>query len=351
MLTWTLMLPCAGKSTRYKQTRPKWMMTAPDGLLAIQKAAASVSGAHVIRRVIAIRAEHDEKHQASLVIRRAFGEQIDIVRIDRDTNGPAETVAEIIQQANIRGPILIKDADSFFDPITPCNGSFIVSCDLRQNLDFARVGAKSFVVLNEQGNAVDIREKSVCSNNVSVGLYAFSEAEDFLRWYDSAKNMTQGGEIFISQVISEAFRHNEVFKSIAADNVIDVGTLEDWQGFTSRYQLILTDIDGVIFQNQSAYFEPYWGSPVAQIDENIQRLINLQQQGAQLVFVTSRPEKYREPTMHALTEAGLTVHALVMGCHHGKRVLINDFATSNPYPTALAVSIPRNTPCLSQYLP
>ena len=31
----TLLLPCAGKSTRYPGTRPKWMLTLPEGDLAL----------------------------------------------------------------------------------------------------------------------------------------------------------------------------------------------------------------------------------------------------------------------------------------------------------------------------
>ena len=38
----TLLLPCAGKSSRYPGTRPKWMLTLPEGELALARAAASV---------------------------------------------------------------------------------------------------------------------------------------------------------------------------------------------------------------------------------------------------------------------------------------------------------------------
>ena len=129
-MTETLLLPCAGLSSRYQGVRPKWMLTTPDGRLAVQRAAASVDPARIGRQVIAIRAEHEEKYGASQVVRRAFGADMDIVVLERDTNGPAETVSLMIERAGVSGPILIKDADSFFDCSPMPHGSFVGTCDL-----------------------------------------------------------------------------------------------------------------------------------------------------------------------------------------------------------------------------
>ena len=127
----TLLLPCAGKSTRYPGVRPKWMLTTPEGKLAVQKAAESVDLSQVDRMVIAIRRDHDERFGAAKAIRRAFGDAIDIVVIDYDTDGPAETVSLMISEAKVSGSILVKDADSFFDPAPMPEGSFVATSDLR----------------------------------------------------------------------------------------------------------------------------------------------------------------------------------------------------------------------------
>jgi hypothetical protein len=44
-----------------------------------------------------------------------------------------------------------------------------------------------------------------------------------------------------------------------------------------------------------------------------------------------------------LDELGFGSCSLIMGIHHSKRVLINDYANSNPYPTALAINIKRDS--------
>jgi hypothetical protein len=346
----TLLLPCAGLSSRYRNMRPKWMLTTPDGRLAIQRAAASVDPARIGRRVIAIRAEHETKYGASAAIRRAFGEAIDIVVLDKDTNGPAETVALMIERARVDGPILIKDADSFFDPTERPTGNFVGTLDLRSNLSISRVGAKSFLVINEQNLISHIVEKHVSSNFVSAGLYAFGDAGAYLDCYRATAREVTGGEVFVSHVIDEALRRGEVFKPYFVSNLIDVGTVEDWRLFTQARRLFLVDVDGVVFRNQSEFFPPYWGDEVEPIEENIERLRELQATGSQLVFITSRTEKYREATMRALTARGLEVHALVMGCMHAPRVLINDFADSNPYPSATAINLPRNSATLRSML-
>lgn len=346
----TLLLPCAGLSSRYPGVRPKWMLTTPDGSLAIQKAAASVDPTRVGRKVIAIRSEHEEKHGASAVIRRAFGEAIEIVALERDTNGPAETVSMMIERAGVSGPILVKDADSFFEPSRMPAGSFVGISDLRVNLGISRVGAKSFVVINEQNVIANIIEKQVSSNFVSAGLYAFEDSRIFLENYQAILAESCTREVFVSHVIAESITRGYVFIPHYVSGMIDVGTLEDWRSYTHERRLLLIDIDGVVFRSQSEYFSPYWGDPVIPIEENIRKLRDLQKAGAQLVFVTSRPERYRDVTLRALEDHGLAVHSLVMGCSHAPRILINDYAASNPYPSATAVNLPRNTAALPSLL-
>ena len=41
---------------------------------------------------------------------------------------------------------------------------------------------------------------------------------------------------------------------------------------------------------------------------------------------------------------------LVMGLPHCQRIVINDFARSNPYPSCSAINIPRNENNLKEFL-
>lgn len=345
----TLLLPCAGRSSRYPGVRPKWMLTTPDGRLSVHHAAASVASGLVERRIIAIRSDHEAQFGGSGALRRAFGPDLEILVLDRETQGPAETVALMIERANVTGPILIKDADSFFAPIETVQGGFVAVADLRQWLGMSRVGAKSFVILNEQGLLTHIVEKEVASNYVSAGLYGFPDAAEFISDFYDIKAISEG-EIFVSHIIAESLRKGHIFHPAFVSDLVDVGTLEEWKDFTSRRKAIFCDLDGVIFKNQSGYFPPYWEDPTEAIDGNVVHLLELQGRGAQMIFVTSRPEVHRDTTEAALKALGFEVHALVMGCAHAARVLINDFAPSNPYPSASAINIARNQPDLKHLL-
>jgi hypothetical protein len=50
-----------------------------------------------------------------------------------------------------------------------------------------------------------------------------------------------------------------------------------------------------------------------------------------------------------LQTKGIPYDELVMGLPHCQRVIINDFARSNPYPSCKAINIPRNTDDLKEY--
>ena len=47
-------------------------------------------------------------------------------------------------------------------------------------------------------------------------------------------------------------------------------------------------------------------------------------------------------TLRELKEKEIPYDELIMGLPHTQRILINDFAKSNPYPSAVAINMPRN---------
>lgn len=346
----TLLLPCAGKSTRYPGTRPKWMLTLPEGDLALAKAAGSVPPGSAGRIVIAVRAEHEAKYQARDLLHRVFGPDITVLVLDRDTRGPADTVAEMLLQANVTGPFAIKDADSFFEPASLPEGGFVALSDVRRSPHMTNVGAKSFAVINENNLVVEMIEKSLASNYVSVGLYGFADAATYLEHFYALSGDGDNQEIFVSHVMNRAISAGMMIAPLYVSGLIDVGTLEDWRRHVRPKATIVTDLDGVVFENHSKYFSPFWTEPDKAIEANVAALRSWQNAGAQLVFMTARPEEFRDKTERALFDLGLRPHAVIMGCLHGRRFLVNDHAPSNPYPAAVAISTERNSPMLADFM-
>jgi hypothetical protein len=346
----TLLLPCAGKSSRYPGVRPKWMLTLPDGELALARAAASLPEDSYDRLIVAIRADHEAKYQARALLKRVFGTKAEIMVLAHDTAGPADTVTHMLRGAEVSGPFAIKDADSFFDPAPLPDSSFVALSDVRTSPQMSNVGAKSFAVINENNLVVEMVEKSLASNFVSVGLYGFADAQAYLESFAAVSTAAQTEELFVSHVMNHAIETGMAVTPLPIAGLVDVGTLEDWRRHVRPRGTIITDLDGVVFENHSRYFAPFWDDPDRPIAENVAALRQWQQQGAQLVFMTARPENYRGKTEAALRALGLAPHALIMNCNHGRRFLINDHAASNPYPSAVAISTERNSPSLSDYM-
>jgi hypothetical protein len=279
-----------------------------------------------------------------------FGSDVEVVIIDRETNGPADTVNEMISRASVTGAIAIKDCDSFFDPLSLTSGTFVGVVDVRTAETIQRLGAKSYARLNENGLVIELVEKSIVSNFVCVGIYGFSSAAGFRESFDAVRSIAGDAEVFVSHVMNETLQRGDVVQPLYATNLIDVGTLDDWRNYVRKHATIVTDIDGVVFLNQSKYFPPYWTESEVSIASNVRTLLELQAAGAQIVFMTSRPEAMRAKTTAALESTGLKVHALVMGCLHGRRFLVNDYSGTNPHPSAVGLSVPRNTESLSDLI-
>ena len=326
------------------------MLTLPDGQLALARAAASVPAGSYDCIIIAVRAEHEAMYQARDLLHRVFGPSVQVLVLDRDTRGPADTVAEMLRLGGVTGAFAVKDADSFFDPAPLPEGSFVALSDVRRSPEMTNVGAKSFAVINENELIVEMVEKSLASNFVSVGLYGFADASTYLAHFDALSCDGGSNEIFVSHVLNRAIAAGMVVAPLLISGLIDVGTLEDWRRHVRPRGTIVTDIDGVVFENHSRYFPPFWTDPDRPIDANVEALRNWQAKGAQLIFMTARPEKFREKTEAALRAVGLKPHALVMNCLHGRRFLVNDHAASNPYPAAVAINTERNSPALADYL-
>ncbi|MEJ0027952.1 MAG: hypothetical protein WDN01_18150 [Rhizomicrobium sp.] len=346
----TLLLPCAGKSSRYPGVRPKWMLTLPEGDLAIARAAASVPASPHRRIVAAIRADHEARYGCKALLAKVFGEGLDVVVLEHDTNGPADTVAQMIRRAGVAGPIAIKDADSFFTPGPLPAPGFVSVSDVRRSPAMSNVGAKSFAVVNDQGLVVEMVEKSLVSNHVCVGLYGFSDAALFLGAFDAVAGSSPEREIFVSHVMNRAIAGGMVVKPHVVDGLVDVGTLDDWRRYVRGRGTIVSDLDGVVFKNHARYFEPSWNQPDEPIAENVAALRHWSDGGAQLVFMTARTEAYRTRTEATLRQIGLKPHALIMDCHHGRRFLVNDHAATNPFPSAVGISLERDSATLGDHL-
>ena len=269
-----------------------------------------------------------------------------IVLLPEQTESQSETVYTFLSGYDLDGFIFIKDSDGFY------------RCDVEEknqvayfdlnDMDDINARTKSYVDLDVNNVVTNIVEKKVISSTFSSGGYGFADAKEFCKTFEKLQDMD--GECYISHIIFEMMLSGSTFYGTKTTDFKDWGTLDAWNKYKSQYKCLFVDIDGTLVTNSSHHFPPYVGSGES-IEDNIDLLAELHEQGkAKIVLTTSRPERLRQLTIQELQTKGIPFDELVMGLPHCQRIVINDFARSNPYPSCSAINIPRNENNLTEFL-
>jgi hypothetical protein len=336
-----IIVPAAGLSSRFFGMRPKYLLYDYKNELMLKNAINPYLKNNEV--IIGILKEHNEEYKAEKFLRHEFGDLLRIVILENRTEGPADTVYQILRGSLIddETPILIKDCDSFFEhDIT--DGNYICVSNISENEILKKLSSKSFVTKNEQGIITNIIEKSVVSDTFCVGGYKFNKAKLFMNAFEKNKKIN---EIFVSDIIQQCLIDGEIFTEKKVKKYIDVGTSNDWFEYNDK-SVIFCDIDGTLVKARPKYdYESY-----EPLKENVNSILQKQQQGCQIIFVTARPESSRDYTENMLQELGFNNFTLIMGLQNCKRIIINDFNTANPFPRAEAINIERNCDNLKCFL-
>lgn len=347
-----LIVPMAGKSSRFPDMRPKWMLTHPmtNRFMAIE----AISGINLDffdKIYFVCLYEHQEqfKFNAGFIQElEQFGilSKSKIVFLSEQTRSQSETVALAIDKENIDGFIFIKDSDGYYECEIKDSINQIAHFDLNDQDDI-NARNKSYLELDINGLVTNIVEKNVISSKFSAGGYGFADAKQFVETYKKLAHLD--GECFVSNVIFELILAGVKFYGLPTKNYKDWGTIKAWNHYKNQYKCLFVDIDGTLITNASTHFPPYIGGGTP-LENNIEFLNSLRDSGkVKIILTTSRPENYRQLTIKELEEKKVKYDQLVMGLPHCTRVVINDFAKSNPYPSCEAINIPRNSNNLKEY--
>ena len=343
-----IIVPAAGLSTRFPNTKPKYLLYGYEHKMMIQKALEPwLDTDYGI--TIGILKKHDDEHNSLGFLLHEFGPRVRVVILDELTSGPADTVYSIIQKANIdySQKLFIKDCDSFFKFDMPESDNFICTSNIADHEVLKKLGSKSFVIKNEQGIVTEIIEKRVVSDTFCVGGYGFESVKSYCDSFE--KLVANNREIFVSDVIASQLQERHIFANVNVREYTDVGTQEDWNEYNDK-PVIFCDIDGTIIESQGRVGGNSFYSPVKPMAKTVERLLQLQKKGAQFVFTTARPKEIERQTHNLLTSLGFRNYELVIGLQNSARILINDFNDANPYPRATAINVERDKDEVWKYL-
>lgn len=347
----SLIVPICGKSTRFPDMRPKWMLTHPKGDFMVIAAILGLNLDQFDNIYFVTLQKYEDEYKFAQGLRQnlvevGISKKSHILYLTAETSSQPETIYRAIAQEKIEGSIYIKDCDNYFEPVESA-GNCINYCSLKE-FDEVNPNNKSYIKFNKLGLVENIIEKEIISTTFCCGGYGFESAAEFCETFEKLNLLDT--DLYISDIIYDMLLGGKIFNGFDSHSYRDWGTLENWNKYKRTYKTIFCDLDGTIFENSSSHFPPYIGESPA-LAKNIERLLELQsKEHLTIIFVTSRSEDYREITEKQLDDLGITYKDLIMGLPHSERILINDFSKTNPFPSASSINLIRNGDNLSDYL-
>lgn len=352
----TLIVPAAGESTRFGSMRPKFLLQHPFGkaMLAAGLEGLPSSLKESLRSAIIV-VQEDHMHDIDQdVLSRQVEDSIGIspifVKLQIGTNSQVETVLKGIERMGSDGPIIVKDCDnymSFYHTEFEKSDYYLAFADLKKHTDTVAFN-KAYVQMEEANRVYGIVEKEIVSSFIYTGLAKFASASSFMAAHYSIEKQ---GTTFVSDIVKLLLDQGYEFSGVEVEKYHDWGTAREWKSYLNRFATLLVDLDGVVTANMSPVSKSKNWSKFIPILENVDALIKLQEsETVKFVFLTARSAMYKNELIAHLTNIGFKNFELICGLPHAKRVLINDFADTNPYPTAIAINLERNSNLLSKML-
>lgn len=338
-------IPAAGRSSRYFGKKPKWLRTLPDGKLMIESAVEGLVN-NSDRTILITTQDIERDYKVTTLFEQIFGSRIEIIVLENSTSSAVETVVEGLAKAKVKLDeyLIIKDSDNIVGiESIDTSQSFSVGVDISTN-NIGNLGAKSFFKRNEEGVITDFVEKKIISQYISVGTHGFSSVSTFLDYASLLFNNSpqNANEHYISNVIALMLYDGVSIKYVEAAKYLDLGTQREWEALRKSKATYFVDYDGTLVKNAGKYGSHRWIDEDVAIESNILVLKDLFDKGAQIVVTTSRSKDFEEDIEKFLAGWGIFPYQIVTGLNHSQRVIINDYADTNVYPSATAINLPRN---------
>ena len=177
-----LLLPVAGRSSRFPGLRPKWLITLPNGQLMIERSLSGLRLDNIDEIVIIMLSEH-KKYIKPIQIKDLVSDivsleiNVNIFELNKTTISQPETIASYLKESNEDYSFFVKDCDNYFE-FTPEPDNIVSFVEL-SSLDLVAASAKSYIRFNKFNEIELIAEKSVISDKFCCGGYGFKSSKDF----------------------------------------------------------------------------------------------------------------------------------------------------------------------------
>jgi len=237
-----IVIPMAGAGIRFKNAgfnlpKPlikiydepmiKWAMKSFNFLSKIKK----------YKLIFIILEDHDVKYKLGNKLKKIYKNKVEIIKINKITNGQAETCLKAKKYINNYNKLFIYNCDTFsesniWETITNEDPDGILTVFKSNNPRF------SYAKLDNLGYVSKTAEKKPISNLATTGLYYFKRGSDFV-W--SAEEMinkkeTFNNEFYVAPCYNKLIASGKKIKTVLAKNNWVLGTPEELNYFLKNYK-------------------------------------------------------------------------------------------------------------------
>ena len=202
-----IVIPMAGRGSRFADagyTDPKPMIPV-GGRPMIEWVIENIRPARAHRFIFLCLGEHLIRYPQVETKLRELCPECEIVSVDQVTEGAACTVLLARDLIDSEAPLMIANSDQIVDlPID----SYLNAGDEADGLImtfWADDPKWSYCRINDYGQATEVVEKQVVSNDATVGIYNFRQGADFIRAADQmiSRDLRVNGEFYVAPTYNQ----------------------------------------------------------------------------------------------------------------------------------------------------
>ena len=226
MKKYNLLIPMVGKGQRFKDEG----FTTPKQLIEVGHKQMIDWSLSCIKRdecnlIFVIRRDTVYSHQMDEVLRQKFGDDIDIVIVDRDTEGTVCSCLYAGDYIDNDLPLTITTLDMYFEP-------HFDPTKVNEDADGVVVtfhadnSAYSYSEVGKDGYVKRTAEKEVISNYAHAGLYHFARGSDFVRLAGEMikRNIRVKNEFYVAPLYNLFIEEGMKIVIHPIDNLWSMGT-------------------------------------------------------------------------------------------------------------------------------
>lgn len=227
----------AGKGSRFRKAgynKPKFMIKAGEKTLFEWSMESLLNFRENCKYIFIVREEDMANEFILEKCKEMKIKEFEIKNLKYLTSGQAETAKIAIDDCNENDEIMIYNIDTYINPDffkkEDIVGDGCIPC-------FNAPGDHwSFVKLDKNGRAVEVKEKNRISDNASVGAYYFKSAREYKRvynvYYEGEKNLEKG-ERYIAPMYNQLIKEGKDVRiiDIPYNEVKCLGTPEELNEF------------------------------------------------------------------------------------------------------------------------